>query len=314
MTNTMTRLLVRVGPTLLLTFIGAGGCGGGGGSGATDARDAGGADVEDSSVSVEVLDSGTGTEAAPDLPPPSDGGPEEVTPVIPTLTVVAAQNVLALDACNVTPSVIADVPAGSYKIELVTSTLSKGSVTNGPDDLPFPAVDNFVIVNLPLGVGDPQEARRFITLNGVGASADLTLTAPGTIRIMFIDSDAGANAGEGTVTLTPGGYSTTVRAATNVLRWQEGCASTPATLSVTSRSHRATLVESTLSSGAGSRDDFVVLRLPSEKPMDDHRYVILNGVGASHDFTPFEDNTVRAWFIGATGGGTGQAKISVTDL
>jgi hypothetical protein len=131
---------------------------------------------------------------------------------------------------------------------------------------------------------------------------------------MFIDSDAGANAGEGTVTLTPGGYSTTVRAATNVLRWQEGCVSTPAELVVTDRRHRATLVDSTLSAGPGSRDDFVILRLPSEKPMDDHRYVILNGVGASHDFTPFESETVRAWFIGATGGGTGKATISVSDL
>ena len=34
------------------------------------------------------------------------------------------------------------------------------------------------------------------------------------------------------------------------------------------RPHRATLADSTLSAGGGSRDDFVLLRLPSERPMD----------------------------------------------
>jgi hypothetical protein len=161
---------------------------------------------------------------------------------------------------------------------------------------------------------DPQQDRRLFMLNGVGATANVTLTTTGTIGLMFLDSDSGSNNGAATVTLTPGGYSTTVDAVTNVLRWQEGCQSTPATLVVTSGDHRATLATSTLSAGPASHDDYVLLRLPSEQPTDDHRFVVLNGVGASYDFTPYNSQIVRAWFISASSGTSGQATVEVSDL
>jgi hypothetical protein len=251
-------------------------------------------------------DDATAADGLADGAPTSDSGP-----AILSVTVIAGQNQLSLDTCNVAPAVLADIPAGTYTIQLAASTLSKGSVSGTPQ---LPAVDSYVLVNLPLGANDPQQDRRFFMLNGVGATANVTLTTTGTIGLMFLDSDSGSNNGTATVTLTPGGYSTTVDAVTNVLRWLEGCQSTPATLVVTSGAHRATLVTSTLSAGPGSHDDYVLLRLPSEKPTDDHRFVVLNGVGASYDFTPYNSQTVRAWFISAGSGTSGQATVEVSDL
>ena len=267
-------------------------------AGATDASDFDGA--TDSAMN----DDATAADGLPDVSPTSDSGPA-------ILSVIAGQNQLSLDTCNVAPAVLADIPAGTYTIQLAASTLSKGSVSGTPE---LPAVDSYVLVNLPLGANDPQQDRRFFMLNGVGATANVTLTTTGTIGLMFLDSDSGSNNGTATVTLTPGGYSTTVDAVTNVLRWQEGCQSTPATLVVTSGAHRATLATSTLSAGPGSHDDYVLLRLPSEKPTDDHRFVMLNGVGASYDFTPYNSQTVRAWFISAGSGTSGQATVEVSDL
>jgi hypothetical protein len=302
---------------ILATLFGAAGCGGekegidaGRDAAALDAPAAG--EAADRPAVADADDAPAAGSDATDLPPQTDGPGEESAPVPQSIVVQAAQNFLALDACGVTAAVFPDVPAGSYRILLATSTLSKGGVSG--TDPPLPAVDNYVIVSPPVAPGDAQEDRRFFMLNGIGAGADLTLTAAGTIRVMFVDSDGGSNAGEATVTLEPGGYSVTVSAATNVLRWQEGCASTPAMVTVETRPHRVALVESTLSAGAGSRDNFVLVRLPSERPMDDRRFVILNGVGASHDFTPFNSSTIRAWFIGATGGGSGQALLSVSPL
>jgi hypothetical protein len=267
-------------------------------AGAADASDVDGA--TDSAMN----DDATAADGLPDASPTSDSGPA-------ILSVIAGQNQLSLDTCNVTPAVLADIPAGTYTIQLAASTLSKGSVSGTPE---LPAVDSYVLVNLPLGANDLQHDRRFFMLNGVGATANVTLTTTGTIGLMFLDSDSGSNNGAATVTLTPGGYSTTVDAVTNVLRWQEGCQSTPATLVVTSGAHRATLATSTLSAGPGSHDDYVLLRLPSEKPTDDHRFVVLNGVGASYDFTPYNSQTVRAWFISASSGTSGQATVEVSDL
>ena len=87
-----------------------------------------------------------------------------------------------------------------------------------------------------------------------------------------------------------------------------------ATVTVSDRRYRATLVDSTLSAGAGSKDDFVLLRLPSEKAMNPSRYVILNGVGASIDFAPFLGEALRAWFITAAPGASGRATVMVTAL
>jgi hypothetical protein len=41
---------------------------------------------------------------------------------------------------------------------------------------------------------------------------------------------------------------------------------------------------------------------------------MLNGVGASYDFTPYNSQTVRAWFISASSGTSGQATVEVSDL
>ena len=99
-----------------------------------------------------------------------------------------------------------------------------------------------------------------------------------------------------------------------MLAWNSGCGSTPATATVSDRRYRATLVDSTLSAGAGSKDDVVLLRLPSEKAMDPSRYVILNGVEASVDFAPYLGETLRAWFITSAPGATGRATVMVTAL
>ena len=48
--------------------------------------------------------------------------------------------------------------------------------------------------------------------------------------------------------------------------------------------------------------------------MDPSRFVILNGVGASVDFTPYLGETLRAWFITPTPGASGRATVVVTDL
>jgi hypothetical protein len=58
----------------------------------------------------------------------------------------------------------------------------------------------------------------------------------------------------------------------------------------------------------------VLLRLPSERPMDPFRYVILNGVGTTLDFTPYLSGSLRAWFVTQSAGATGKATVVITDL
>ncbi len=183
---------------------------------------------------------------------------------------------------------------------------------SGPPPAP-PSVDNYVIVYVPLPAGDPNEKRRFFMLNGIGANASITLPSQATIQVMFIDSDTADNTGTGTVTLSPGGMTATVDAVANDLAYDTNCHSMPAMLAVTGGSYRATLIDSSFSSGGGAHDDFVLVRTPSEQPMNDDRYVILNGVGASHDFMPFNSQTVRIWYIGASAG-TGVAHVSVAPM
>jgi hypothetical protein len=231
-----------------------------------------------------------------------------------TFIVDATMNFIALDACGVTPALFSAVPAGSYTIDLAASTLSKGGVSGTDPNMPTPSVDNYVIVNLPLPIGDPQSADRFFMLNGIGASAAFSLPLMGSVGVMFIDSDTAANSGQATVTLEPGDASVTVDAVANVIPWQTGCMSTPVQQVVSGQPHRITLVSSTLSAEPGSEDDYVLVRIPDETPANDHRFIMLNGIGASYDFTPFNSQTVRAWFIGASGGATGQATLSVSDL
>jgi hypothetical protein len=226
-----------------------------------------------------------------------------------TIDVVATQNAVKLDSCAVNPAVFSNVPAGTYTIKLTASNLTKGGVS-GPTPPP-PSSDDYVIVYVPLPAGDPHESRRFFMLNGVDATASITLPATATIQMMFVDSDVADNAGTATVTLSPGGYSATVDAALNSIAYDSACHSTPASLYLPAGSYRATLVDSTLSSGTGLHDDFVLLRTPSEHPTDPFRYVILNGVGASQVISPFNSNTVRVWYIGASAG-TGEAHVQVT--
>ena len=238
----------------------------------------------------------------------TDSGPSP--PVM--LTVDAVNNSIVLDRCTgLTPATLVDVAAGAHTLALTASTLSKGSVSDTNDN-PLPSFDDYVLVHLPLAAGD-DASRRFFMLNGIGAAEDLTLSAVGAVKLMFIDSDVTYNSGQGTVTLDATGPSVTVDGLANALAWKTGCASAPAMVTVSERPHRATLADSTLSAGGGSKDDFVLLRLPSERPMDPSRFVILNGVGASVDFTPYLGDDLRAWFITSALGATGRATVVVTD-
>ena len=268
------------------------GCGGGGPSGGTGAgSDPGGS-------------TGAGSDTGSAGSTGSGGGTFGVT-------VDATANAVTLDGCGFSPAQIPNVPAGTYTITLSGSTLTKGGVS-GPS--PHPAsVDNYVIVYVPLAAGDPHEDHRFFMLNGEGASASITLSSPGTIQAMFVDSDMDANTGTATVSLSPGGLSTTVDAVANDLAYDTGCHSMPATQVVTGGSFHITLLDSSFSSGGGAHDDFVLVRTPSEVPMDDKRYVILNGDGAGDDFAPFNSQTVRLWYIGANAG-TGVAHLSIVPM
>jgi hypothetical protein len=243
---------------------------------------------------------------------PMDAPSEEVPAPPVTLTVDALQHTIVLDRCTgFTPATLVDVAAGAHTIALTASTLSKGSVSAGNDQLT--SYDDYVIVNVPLPAAD-QSSRRFFMLNGINGLANFTLPALGTLRVMFIDGDAQFNAGQGTVRLDGTGASATVDATANVLPWNAGCLAIAQSINVSDRPHRATLTESTLSTGGGSKDDLVLLRLPSERPMDPMRFVILNGVGATVDFTPYMATSLRGWFIAASAGATGRATVTITDL
>ncbi len=273
----------------LLLALAAGGCG----------------DSTSSPPQVAADGGGGGSDTGP-ITPGQEGGVVNV----PTLTVSAQQNALALDACRTTPAA-QSLPAGNYTIALAASSLSKGQIAS---DTPTPSVDPYVIVHLPLAAGAQGEDHRFFMLNGIGASAPITLPAAGIVQAMFVDSDTAANNGNATVTINPGGYQLIVDAAANVLAWSTGCQGTPATLDVKSGDHSLKLISSTLSSGQGAKDDFVLLRLPSEVPEDSHRYVMLSGVGASVGFNVASQDggTLRAFFLEATRSGSGQAIVQLT--
>jgi hypothetical protein len=225
------------------------------------------------------------------------------------VTVDATANAVTLDGCGFSPAQIASVPAGTYTISLTASTLTKGGVS-GPGTA---STDNYVIVHVPFPAGDPNENHRFFMLNGVGSSASVTLSQTMTIDAMFVDSDVAANSGAGTVTVMPGGMTMTVSGTTNDLAYDTNCHSMPAMQAVKGGMFSVTLVDSSFSSGGGAHDDFVLVRTPSEQNVDDHRYVILNGDGASATFMPFNSTTVRMWYIGAAAG-TGVAHVQISPL
>ncbi|HVZ70882.1 MAG TPA: hypothetical protein VHJ20_00790 [Polyangia bacterium] len=244
---------------------------------------------------------GTGGEAAAGGTTGAGGDTEYV------VTVDATRNAVTLDGCGVTPATVAGV-VGTSTLTLTASTLTKGGVS-GPTPPP-PSIDSYVIVHAPFPAGDADEKHRFFMLNGIGAMASVSFATAPSFDLMFIDSDTADNAGTATVGVTPNGTTATVNGATNLIAWDTGCHSTPATQTVSGGVWRLTLVDSTFSSGAGEHDDFVLVRTPSETPDDDHRYVILNGVGATQDFSPFNSQTVRMWYIGASAG-TGQAHVRI---
>jgi hypothetical protein len=224
------------------------------------------------------------------------------------LTVLASQHRIVLDNCSVTPTVMANVAAGSHAISLTASTMSKGNIAG------VVTQDPYVIVSLPLPAGDPLQHMRFFTLNGISASVPFTLPATGNVSVMFIDSDLAFNAGSATVALSPDGITGSVDATANVLRWQEACAATPATVMLSSRAHRVTLTAASFASAAGAEENYVLVRLPIEQVATDVRYVILNGVGDSEDFVPYDNDTIQAWYITQSIGATGSATLTVTDL
>jgi hypothetical protein len=244
--------------------------------------------------------------------PPGDAGTDSAGPVsdggLPELEVNATENYLELDSCGTTPAVLANVAAGTYTITLAQSSLSKGLTTGGQ-----PSYDDYVVVHLPLPAGDPDEDHRFFMLHGVGDNRSVTLPAAGDIGVMFIDSDNLSNRGQGVVTLEPGSLTVTVDPTTNVLAWQTGCKSSAANMTVNPGSPTLTLLDSTLSSGPGFKDDVVVIRAPSEVSQDVDRYVILNGVDASATIQAPKGGLVRAWFISVGPGGTGTAHLGVAE-
>ena len=112
------------------------------------------------------------------------------------------------------------MPAGQHRIALTASTLSKGSVSD-PNDNPVASYDDYVIVNVPLAAGEPA-SRRFFMLNSIGDMENFTLSAVGTVKLMFIDSDVTYNAGQATVRLDTTGPSATVGAMANIDRVEHG--------------------------------------------------------------------------------------------
>jgi hypothetical protein len=284
----MKRSVLPLGVSLLLASLGGAGCGGGGQTSYSGPGTGG--------------DMGAGGTGDTDAGAVGPGGSI-------TVAVNAAANFVTLANCAFQPAQLPNVPAGSYTITLTASTLTKGGVS-GPRPAPASA-DNYVIVYVPLPPGAPNENHRFFMLNGTGASAPITLPAAATIQVMFVDSDTDANAGTGTVTLSPGGMTATVDAVANDLAYDTKCHSMPATQVVVGGTFNVKLLDSAFSSGGGAHDDFVLVRTPSEQPMNDHRYVILNGDGANQDFTPYNSQTVRLWYIGA-GPGTGIAHVAIS--
>jgi hypothetical protein len=238
-----------------------------------------------------------------------DNGPGEPGSISQTaITVDGASNHLVLQACGVNPTG-QDLQAGSYTVRLDASTLSKGHVATTDDSL-VKSTDSYVLVNLPIPAGAGDQSRRFFMLNGVGSSSSFSLPSSGRLQVMFVDSDQDANNGEASVSIQPGGV-LRVDAVQNVLRWKQGCNSRPAEQYLDAGSYRFTLASSSLSSGGGSRDDYVILRTPSEDPSDDRRYVVINGVNGSVDVSFQTSGTLRAWALAVQNAPGGTAVVNI---
>ena len=225
------------------------------------------------------------------------------------LSVSGPANNLALQPCGVAAA-SQSLAAGSYTISLDSSTLSKGTVVT-TDGSQVKSLDPYVLVYLPIPEGDKDSSHRFFMLNGAGSSYSFSLAAAGGLQAMFVDSDQDANTGTASLTIQPGGLQVTVDAAANVLRWKQGCNSTPATKDFNAGSYLYKLTGSSLSSGSGSKDDYVIIRTPSEDPSDAQRYVVLNGVGDTKSVSFNNSGTLRAWALGLQSPPSGSAQVEI---
>jgi hypothetical protein len=231
-----------------------------------------------------------------------------------SLTVDASQNLINLAGCTgLTPAAFTGVASGSHTISLSASTLSKGLAAGTGLTNPPASVDSFVLVSLPLPAGDSKQDHRFFMLNGIGGSYDFNLPATGDVQVMFVDSDATGNSGTATVGLAPDGTTTTVDAAANVLAWDSGCNAVAAKLDLSTQAHTITLASSTLADADTGAANYVLLRIPDETIDNPHRFVTLNGVGATYDFTPFNSTTLYAWAISSSPGMTGSATLTISN-
>ncbi|MFZ5892806.1 MAG: hypothetical protein ACOY0T_17230 [Myxococcota bacterium] len=233
-----------------------------------------------------------------------------------SLTVSAPSSTLVPEACGAVAAGFANVAAGTYDIELSASTLSKGTVSDDNNNL-SPSFDNYVLVNLPLPAGADNEDLRFFMLHGVGDKVSVELPEAGPINLYFIDGDKDFNTGQATVSLTSGAQvqQAVVDAAANVIAWKTGCkTSAPATAAITDAPQRVTLMESTFSSATQMSDPFVLLRLSNEMQANDNRFTMLNGIGSSVEFTPYEGDTLRAWLLSSKNPGSGAAQLTISEL
>jgi hypothetical protein len=218
------------------------------------------------------------------------------------LNVSGASNALLLQSCA-TPAT-QTLGAGTFIISLDASTLSKGQVSGGQTT----SNDPYVLVY----ADDTNASHRVFMLNGVGASASFTLATGGTVQVAFVDSDPSGNSGEATVSIQPGDFQLAVDATANVLAWKTACKSSPASRDFKAGSYQYTLSASTLSAGGGSKDDYVLIRTPSEDPDGTDRYVVLNGVGNSKSVTfAASSGTMYAWALGVFAAPSGQAAVDV---
>lgn len=306
-------MLLGRAPTALVfsILVAVSGCGDSNASGpGTGSAIGGGAGISSSGGSGQGS-GGTGQEAGVGGTSPAEGGTspgEGGAPPSATVAVSAILNLIPLELCVVVPATATDVPAGTYTIRLEASNLSKGSVDNETKDA---SEDDYVIVHVPYSANQSND-HRFFMLNGVGAEYTFSLDEPGTVEAYFIDSDTGANHGTATLNLSPGGYQITVDAVTNVIGWRNMCNAEPAYLWSDTETHDLTLESSDLSSAAGREDDYLLVRLPSEIPDDPFRYIMLNGVGAKQQYAALTGDRVRAWFLSAKVGASGQATLRLS--
>jgi hypothetical protein len=108
--------------------------------------------------------------------------------------VSAVTNLIEWDKgnCVATPAEIDSVPVGSYTIRLLSSTLETGG---SPGD--------FVVIRLPIEVGNPGSQKRYVVLNGVGDSRSFSFNEESwgiePVRVWYISETGAAAGGQATV-------------------------------------------------------------------------------------------------------------------